>query len=93
VPVTGAQIASLLARIGEGAVAIAPKIPGTAGLIVGGVGAGVALVGDLFALGRDPVVHIDEIRDLDPDLAQLRNAREQARQAAVAAHATPSRAP
>lgn len=80
---TAAQIASLLSRIGEGAVAAAPALPGTAGLIVGGIGAGVSLVGDLIALERDPVVQINAIRDLDPDLAKLRAERERARQAAV----------
>lgn len=85
-----AQIASLLSRLGEGAVALAPKIPGTAGAVLGGVGAGVALVGDLLALNRDPVVHIDAIRDLDPALAKIRADREATRAAAVAAHATPT---
>ncbi len=90
---TAAQIASLLSRIGESAVSAAPALPGTAGLIVGGIGAGIALAGDLITLERDPVVQINAIRDLDPDLAKLRAERERARQSAVekaAAKAAPS---
>jgi hypothetical protein len=86
---TSADIAAILARIGEGARTAAPSIRGTWGTVLGGVGAGLSLVGDLIALNRDPVVHIDAIRDLDPDLAKLRADRERARQETVAAHAKP----
>lgn len=86
---TDRDIAKILTRIGDGAVSAAPSLGGTWGTVLGGVGAGLSLVGDLIALGQSPQVQINAIRDLNPDLAKLRDDRERQRQAAVAAHAKP----
>jgi hypothetical protein len=81
----------LLSRIGEAAHGFGPAVPGKAGTVIGGIGSGLALVGDLFAVGQDPSVHIDAVRSLDSDLTRIRAAREIARRAAIAEAQTKTR--
>lgn len=63
---------TFLSGLGGGLRAFAPAFPGVWGTIVSGIGAGVGLVADLIAAGRDPVATIERIRAIDWTAADSR---------------------
>lgn len=56
---------AFLAGLGGAVRTFAPALPGPWGGIVGGIGAGIALVAELVAAGRDPIREIERIRAID----------------------------
>lgn len=56
---------AFLAGLGGAVRTFAPALPGAWSTIVGGIGAGIGLVAELVAAGRDPVREIERIRALD----------------------------
>lgn len=68
---TSATTVTILRRVSTAASAIAPLLPGPAGMAAGVIGAGVALAADLAAAGEEPIAAIQRIRDTHPLLAQV----------------------
>lgn len=56
---------AFLAGLGGAVRTFAPALPGAWSTVVGGIGAGIGLVAELIAAGRDPVATIERIRALD----------------------------
>jgi hypothetical protein len=69
------KISDVLVSIGAATTGFGTNIPGTPGVVVTGVGSALTLVGDLLELGVDPSEHLEQLRDINPELRRIRAER------------------
>jgi hypothetical protein len=78
---TTARVLSTLAGVATSA---SPYVPGTAGTVVGAIGAALGLGADIAAVGLDPVVTIERAKSAEDALREMRARWAARRKTAVA---------